>query len=210
MKTVIYPKEIKLISKQIMPNKIKLASTVAALFLFALPWVDIQCSSKSVATQSGLQVINGSGSVSEEMKALGAEDSSPTNPLASDKSMGYAPLVGVALILVVAAVIFSCLSVFKSDARADKISLILPVIALGLLLIQLVIGFPAKNSILEAMSKETSESQYGDDEFANSMASAMMMNINVKTTPVFYLELFALGIPSLLLVNGLIDKRKKG
>ena len=192
-----------------MPDKIKLGSTFAALFLFALPWVDIQCSSKSMVTQSGLQIIYGSGSVSEEMKALGAEDSSPTKSFASDETMGYAPLVGVALILVIAAVIFSCLSVFKSDARADKISLILPTIALGLLLIQLIIGFPAKNSILEAMSKGTSDSQSSSDEFANSMASAMIMNIKVKTTPFFYLELFALGIPTLLLVNGFIDKRKK-
>jgi len=192
-----------------MLNKLKLGSTVAALFLFALPWVDIQCSQKSIATQSGLQVIYGGGSASEGMKALGG-DSSASKSSESDESMGAAPLVGVALVVVIAAVVFSCLAVFKGDARADKISSILPAIALGLLLLQLSIGFPAKNSIVEAMSEGSSETQSGDDKFANSMASAMMMNINVKATPAFYFELFALGIPTLLLANGLIDKRKKG
>ena len=41
------------------------------------------------------------------------------------------------------------------------------------------------------------------------MATAMMMNIRVKTAPAFYLELLALGIPTLLLANSLIDKYKK-
>ena len=192
-----------------MLDKLKLGSTFAALFLFALPWVDIQCSQKSMATQSGLQVIYGGGSASEEMKALGG-DSSSNKSSKSDESMGYAPLVGIALIAVIAAVVFSCLAVFKGDTRAAKISSVLSAIALGLLLLQLSIGFPAKNSILEAMSKGSSNAQASEDEFANSMASAMMMNINIKTTPAFYLELFALGIPTLLLANGLIDKHKKG
>lgn len=194
-------------------KKIKLGSALAALIIFAFPWVDIQCSEKSMATQSGFQVIYGGGSASEEMEAMGA-DSGSKESSSSDESMGFAPLVALALIAVIGAVAFSFIAVFRGSERADKLASVLPAAALLLLVIQLMVGFPAKKQVIEAMSEGSSEAQAGDDEFGaamgESMAAAMMMNIRVKTTPAFYLELLALGIPTLLLANGLIDKYKKG
>jgi hypothetical protein len=195
-------------------KKIRFSSSLAALFLFALPWLDIQCSEKSMATQSGFQVIYGGGSASEEMKALG-DDTKTKSASKSPDSMGISPLVGLALIAVVAAVVFSYLALFRGSEAAEKYSTFLPATALGLILLQLMIGFPAKKKIIESMSEGTSKSQKSqspDDPFSGlgkSMATAMMMNIRVKTAPAFYLELLALGIPALLLVNSLIDKHKK-
>lgn len=189
-------------------KKIKLGSALAALVIFAFPWVDIQCSEKSMATQSGFQVISGGGSVSEEMKAMGG-DSSSSESLNSDESMGFAPLVALALTAVIGAVVFSFIAVFRGDGRADMLSSVLPAAALLLLLMQLMMGFPAKKQMIDSLSESSSEAQVGDDEFG-AMTAAMVMNIRVKTTPAFYLELIALGIPTLLLANGLIDKYKKG
>ena len=195
-------------------KKIRFSSSLAALFLFALPWLDIQCSEKSMATQSGFQVIYGGGSASDEMKALG-DDTKTESASKSPDSMGFSPLIALAFVAVVAAVWFSYLALFQGSEAAVRLSSILPAVALGLISLQIMIGFPAKKKIIESMSKGASESQKSqsiDDPFSGlgeSMASAMMMNIRVKTAPALYLELLALGIPTLLLVNSLIDKHKK-
>lgn len=167
-----------------------------------------------MATQTGLQVIYGGGSASDEMKNLG-DDTQTKSDSKSPDSMGYSPLIGLAFISVVSAAVFSYLALFRGSEGAVQYSSILPAVALGLILIQLMIGFPAKKKITESMTQgaaESRKSQSEDDEFSGlgeSMATAMMMNIRIKTTPAFYLELLALGIPTLLLVNGLIDKHKK-
>lgn len=38
----------------------------------------------------------------------------------------------------------------------------------------------------------------------------MMMNFQVRHLPALYIELIMLGLPTLVLANGLIDKLKKG
>ena len=197
--------------KRTMFKKIKLGSAVTALVLFAFPWIDIQCSGKSVWTQSGFQVIYGGFSPSGENRAF-EEKRSSEQSFDSEISMGFAPLIGFALLAVIGAVIYSSIALFRGGARAELLSSVLPMIALGLLLFQLMIGFPVKNKISEAMSESSSEIQSEDDEFdalAKSMDETIMMLIRVQTTSAFYLEVLALGIPTLLLVNGLIDKYKK-
>lgn len=47
------------------------------------------------------------------------------------------------------------------------------------------------------------------DEFGNGMATAMMMNIQVRYLPSLYITLIVLGFPTLVLVNGLLDKLRK-
>lgn len=197
-------------------KKIKLGSTLAALIIFAFPWVEMQCSGRVMVTQSGFQVIHGDGSVSEEMEAMEGDPSS-TESGSGEKSLGSAPLVALALIAVIGAVVFAFIALFRGSERADMLSSVLPAAALLLLVIQLMVGFPAKKNLMKNMSEGTSEEQGGGNEFGTAMdesmaatTAAMMMNIRVKATPAFYLELLALGIPTLLLVNGFIDKHKKG
>lgn len=195
-------------------KKIRFGTSIAALLFFALPWLDIQCSEKSMATQTGFQMIYGGGSASDEMKALG-DDTKTENQSKAPDSMSFSPLIGLALISVVAAVVFSYLALFRSSDVANRYSSILPAAALALILLQLMVGFPAKNKILEGMSEgvaKSKTSQSTADPFSGmgeSMAAAMMMNIRVRTTPAFYLELLALAIPTLMLANSLIDKLKK-
>ena len=187
-----------------MIKKIKLGSSLAALVLFFLPWVDIQCSEKSLATQTGLQVITGDGTPNEEMS------NSPGQSSDSDESMGYAPLVGLAFLAVTGAAIFSFLALFKGGKSAETLSSVLPAIALLLLLFQLTLDFPVENEMAKSMSEKTEEAKDGElGALGESVAKGVMMNIKVKTTLAFYLELLALGIPTLLLLNGFIDKHKK-
>lgn len=193
-------------------KKIRVGTSLAALFLFALPWIDIQCSEKSMVTQTGFQVIYGGASIADEMESMAGNDPSAEADFSSEDSMGFAPLVALALVAVLAASAFSVIALLRGGDKAECYSSILPAVALVALLLQMMIGFPAKKKILEAMSEETTQTESADDPFAGlgkSMAAAMMMSIRVKTTPAFYFELLALGIPTLILVNGLIDKQRK-
>lgn len=192
-------------------KKIRLGTSLAALLLFFLPWIDIQCSEKSMVTQSGLQVIYGGGSPSEEMMASLGVPNSNTKSISkneSQDSMGFAPLIGLALVDIIAASVFGFIALTGENKRANSVASILPVVALGAILLQLMIGFPAKKKVLESMAESASKTQTSGEPFeelGKSMASAMMMNIRVKPTTGFYLELIALGIPSLIFANGLID-----
>jgi len=188
-----------------MIKKLKLGSTLAALCIFLFPWIDIQCSQKSMATQTGFQVIYGGGSVSDELEAMGG-NSKESN---SKESMGFAPLVGLAFICVVGACVAAFHSLVKDNSKSDMLSMLLPSIALGLLLIQLMIGFPVKTEMMKSMATEDSQSETSVDDLSASMAQAMMMSISVKTTTAFYVELFLLGFPALILLNEFVDKQKK-
>jgi len=193
-------------------KKIRIGTTLAALILFALPWIDVQCSDKTMMTQTGFQVIYGGGSITEEMESMTFGEPGADKNSSPDDSMGVAPLVAIALLCVIAAVAFSFIAMFRNNSRAEQLSSILPAVALAFLLLQMMIGFPAKKKILEGMSEKPPQSESTDDPFAalgQSMAMGMMMNIRVKTTTAFYLELLALGIPTLLLLNGYIDIRRK-
>ena len=208
-------------------KKVKLGSSLAALIIFAFPWVDIKCTGISVATQSGLQVVGGGATASKGMEAMGS-DSSIKKAQSANESLGFAPLVALALIAVIGSVIFGFITVFQGSERSDSLSSGLAALALLLLLIQLMVGFPAKEGMIEAAAKENSEVQAGEDdpggemdefgaemdqlgaEMAESMAAAMAANIQVKAATGFYLELLALGIPTFLLVSSLMDKHRKG
>ena len=197
-------------------KKLKLGSSLAALILFAFPWLDIQCSEKSVMTQSGLQIVYGGGSASEEMRSSKRDPEAGASTDSGDP-VGNAPLVGLALLAVAGAVLFSLVALFQGGKFAGSISSILPAVALSLLLGQLMVGFPVKNKIANAMSEAGSQSAATVDDpmaslgasMGSAMGAAMMMNFKVRITPAFYLELLALGIPTLLLANGFIDKHKK-
>lgn len=167
-------------------------------------------------TQTGIETIYGGGTASEEMKS--SKKNSEADPSKDSKdSVGNAPLVGLALVSVAAAVIFSLAALFQGGKFAESASSILPAVALALLLVQLIVGFPVKNEFAKATSEAGSQTTANEnDPMANlgasmgsAMGSAMMMSFKVKTTPAFHLELFAPGIPTLLLLNGFIDKHKK-
>ncbi|MEN8866938.1 MAG: hypothetical protein ABF380_02915, partial [Akkermansiaceae bacterium] len=73
--------------------KLNFVSFAAALGFFFLPWLDFQCSEKSMITQSGIQTVSGGGSLGAEMKSM---DGSETNDENQD-GLGAALFVVVAL-----------------------------------------------------------------------------------------------------------------
>lgn len=193
-------------------KKIRIGTSLAALIIFVFPWIDVQCSEKSMMTQTGFQVIYGGASATEEMESMSFGEPGAAKKSTSEDSMGIALLVAVALLCIIGALVFSFIAFFRNSGRSEWYSSVLPAVALALLLLQIMIGFPAKKKINKEMSPKPSQSASADDPFAalgESMAMAMMVNIRVKMTAAFYLELLALGIPTLLLLNGYIDIRRK-
>ena len=195
-----------------MIQKLNIGTTLAALVLFFLPWTDIRCSDKSLATQTGIQTIYGGGSPSADMEAFEKEQSEKSAGEKMGESMGYAPLVAIALLAVIGAVVAAFISL-RSDNEAHKTMVgIFCAVALALLAAQMMIGFPAKKKLGESMAGASKEQSHGDDPMAGvgeGMAAAMMMNFQVRHLPALYIEVIMLGLPTLVLANGLIDKLKK-
>jgi hypothetical protein len=195
-----------------MIQKLHLGTTLAALVLFCLPWIDIQCSNKSLATQTGIQTIYGGGSPAPEMEAFAKEQGKDkTRGKQGDDSMGYSPLVALALLAVIGAVAASFMAIRSDDGPRGNTAGILCAVALALLAVQMMVGFPAKKSIGKSMAesseKENRGRPTGEPDFG--LATAMMMDIQVRYLPALYIELIMLGLPALILANGLIDKLKK-
>lgn len=192
-----------------MINKLNLGSSLAALILFVFPWLDIQCSERSLVTQSGVEVIYGGGSPSEELEQKGGKVKTKRN--GSEDSIRFAPLVGFALLLVLVAALITLKDTIGGKSLGDTLALVLQALALGVLLVQLLVGFPIEryfSSEREKYSEETQAMADGGAKFTRSVAAGMM-NVRVERTTALYLELVVLGIPTLILLNGLIDKRRK-
>ena len=190
-------------------QKINLVTALAALVLFFLPWIDIQCSGTSMATQSGVQIIYGGGSPSQEMKDMGEKDQDGGS---DSESMGYAPLVGLAFLAVIGAVVAAFAAIRSAEPGSGNLPGVLCAVALGLIALQMSLGFPVKKKLGEELSAQgQAEHRAGDPlaEVGESMAQAMMMQIQVRHLPSLYFMLVALGLPTLILANGLIDRMRK-
>jgi hypothetical protein len=195
-----------------MIQKLNIATTLAALVLFFLPWIDIQCSQKSFATQTGIQTIYGGGSPSDEMKAFAEENGQmKSGDGKKDVSMGYSPLVALALLAVIGAVVVSFKALRSSGGPQTNLVGILCATALVMISAQMMIGFPVKKNLGKSMAEASKKENTGDPmgDLGTGMATAMMMNIQVRHLPALYIELIMLGLPTLVLANGLIDKIKK-
>ena len=186
-------------------RKINIVSILIGLCLFGLPWVDIQCSGKSIATQTGFQAMVGSGtpvtdssSRSDVSLNQGAKD--------SDENLGLALLVFVAFIFCLLALGYGLFGLLRNSRKTSDGSSILAALALVLLVTQAAIGFPAEAAINESSQKK--EASSSDDGFGESLAAAMIESFDVQLTAGFYFELVCLGIPTLLLLNSFVDRYK--
>jgi len=195
-----------------MIQKLHLGTTLAALVLFCLPWIDIQCSNKSLATQTGIQTIYGGGTPAPELETFAKEQGKDkTRGKPGDDSVGYSPLVALALLAVIGAVAASFMAIRSDDGQRGNTAGILCAVALALLVVQMMVGFPAKKNIGKSMAESSERGNRGhptgEPDFG--LATAMMMDIQVRYLPALYIELIMLGLPALILANGLIDKLKK-
>jgi hypothetical protein len=193
-------------------QKINLVTSLAALILFFLPWIDIQCSGKSMATQTGIQTIYGGGSPAQDMEAFEKEGRDRRSGGSSDDSMGIAPLVALAFLTVAGAVVTAFLAIRYAGESRNNLTGILCAVALGMLALQMMIGFPVKKNLGEQLALQGKTEQQADEpfkEFGDSMAQAVMMQIQIRHLPALYIELILLGLPTLILANGWIDRLKK-
>jgi hypothetical protein len=193
-------------------QKINLVTSLAALILFFLPWIDIQCSGKSMATQTGIQTIYGGASPAQDMEAFEKAGRGRRNGGSSDDSMGFAPLVALAFLTVAGAVVSGFLAIRFAGEAYHNFTGIFCAVALGLLALQMMIGFPVKKNLGEQVAAQSKTEQREDEPFegfGEGMAQAMMMQIQIRHLPALYIELILLGIPALVLANGFIDRLRK-
>ena len=197
--------------------KLNIVSTLAALVLFLFPWLDIQCSAKSFATQSGIQTVYGGASPAKDLKEFSDSRSSSSGggiKIDIDKerqkeSMDPSYLAGIALLAVIGAVVLAFRN-FISGRKPEAVG-ILCAVALIALVVQMMAEFPVRSGLAEAMAQDTGSTRSNDsfEQVGNEMAKVFLLQIQVRYLPAFYLELLALGIPTLVFVNSLLDKLKK-
>ena len=195
-----------------MIQKINIGTTLAALALFFLPWTDIRCSDKSLFTQTGVQTIYGGGSPSADSKPPVGEEQSrkKVDGRKDNDSMGVSPLVAIAMTVVLGAVVLAFVALRSPCIQRNDVVGMLCAAALVMLTIQILIGFPVKRKLGESVSKGSVEQSHGEDPFADAdLASEMIKNFQVHYLPALYFELLMLGIPTLILANGLIDRMRK-
>lgn len=193
-----------------MIRKLHIGSTLAALFLFFLPWIDLRCSGQSVATQTGMQTIYGGHTQAPGESPLSVTLEERRKGSEPGEEMGHAPLVALALIVVVAAAMAS----FVLGQRSQVVGM-LCAIALALIALQMMIGFPVKKRLAEQMAQTMTfpgrlmGPDHQMDETERKMTEDMMETLEIRHLPALYFELILLGVPTLLLASGWIEKMKK-
>lgn len=180
---------------------IKLSSALGALALFFLPWIDIQCSGKSVATQTGLQAIVGQATLAEERQT---ERGSLHRQ--EPESLGSARLVAGGLIVLVFAVLLLLLAVAGHHPLAEGIGSLLCALALALLITQVIEGFPVKDALVQDVSVDNASLEM---DFEASTAMAVMTSFEVKVLPAFIATCALLGIAVLLGAHQALNRLRK-
>ncbi|MEM8954429.1 MAG: hypothetical protein AAGD22_09785 [Verrucomicrobiota bacterium] len=183
-----------------MITKLNLLTTFGALILFFLPWIDIQCNQRSMITQSGFQTITGGGTLSDEFKNL-QDDQDHDKEKERPKP---ALLVAVAFLLALLAFGLAVASAFGRRNRDRSVG-ILTAIALACILAQMTLQFPAEKEINHSLKPDVAD--HDGDKFAKTLGSAFT-DIKVLYRNPLYFELALLALPTLLLLNTLIDKRR--
>ena len=185
--------------------KLNLVSALAALVFFFLPWISIECSGERMATQTGVQLITGSATPTREAEARGAKMERRGN----DDSAGHSYLAALALIGALAALVISFSALTTGRADLARGSGVLCAASLACLLLQAALGFPVKSAMekdLETGKQPSHQEVAPLDEIGRGLAKEILARIQVHPTPWFYLELLALGIPSAVLLNSLLDR----
>jgi len=79
--------------------------------------------------------------------------------------------------------------------------------ALACLIAQAAWGFPAKHKLMKSTAeKNPNPGPGGANEMGHALAEEIAQMIYVRSLPGFYAELAALGIPTLILLNGMLDR----
>lgn len=175
-----------------MTNKINLICALAALVFFFVPWLGIEWQDEIHATQSGVQMMMGTGSsVHQPGQAAGG-------------SWGYSYLSGIALVALLASFLFSFAGLLTGKDDHATAAGFLCFTAFSLLVLQGIIGFPVKAEIMEARDKATAgwQALAGRgvlDDMLGSFKRQVAEKLECRMLPWFGFELAVLGLPVLLL-----------
>ncbi len=179
-------------------EKLNFFTLCGAIILFFLPWTTVQCSGHPVATQSGVQSIYAGASLSGELRGAANPRENPDEKANAD--LGYAVLVGLALVAAIGGAIVAALALFKGMTAAAKPGMFAAA-ALVLILIQLAVGFPINNTLTKARSEAAKTPQ--------DMNFGAVVPISADRTFWFYAELILLAIPAGIFINSKIPNRPK-
>jgi hypothetical protein len=186
--------------------KLNLVSALAALVFFFLPWVSIECRGERMVTQTGLQMLTGSGTV-EQVNQGGFKVNAEKKESLRPSYLGAAALVAILGALLMA---FASLIAGRKDL--DRGCGTLCAVALVCLLIQVSLGFPAEKAIREDLLKPPSSEgptvNIDLGEMGQMLQKEVFASIRVRPIPWFYWELAALAIPVLILGNAFLDRIK--
>lgn len=191
-----------------MTQKLNFGTALGALVIFFLPWLDFQCQGKSFVQQTGIQTITGKASLAPEFESLAESMGDGSAEDSSGKNAPKSILAALALISIVLAIITALAALRSAGGGENNVAGWLCAIALGLLITQAAMGFPAARD-LERQVREGQSQNSADDSFGNLASAAVASTIQTKHLPAFYIELALLGLPTLLLANGLLDRMRK-
>lgn len=179
-----------------MLGKLNLVTILGALALFFFPWLEVQCSGKPMFRQTGIQTIQGTGTLLGEFKEYENEQNSEGKA---------AVLPAIALFCIVGALAFAIRSFLKGGGHDIPGALCL--IAFIVLLIQAAVEFPARETEGSGFSTPPSSGPLGGIQ--ETINEATRREITSNYLPAFYLELAALALPSLVFANGVINRLRK-
>jgi hypothetical protein len=168
--------------------KINVVTLCLAILVFFVPWTVVRCNGNDFATQTGIQTIYGGFSLKGDFEALNKPDANE-----SKDEPGMAPIVAVSFLATIAALGLAIAAMVGRTNLASA-STALATIALVLILLQAVLGFPMNNAIVEANRKTPEQ-----DRALNAM-----VRVSADRTPWYYLELALLAIP---LIGSLMGSR---
>jgi hypothetical protein len=184
--------------------KLNLLSALAAVLFFFLPWTSIECNGRPMATQTGVQVMTGGATTVEQTDSLRLEVKSRKDP-----SLGRSYLAIVALLCAVSAVVTGFAAVVTGHRHFAGGPGMLCAWALACLITQAALDFPAKRELTKELAGKgsgLSKSKSGAEGLEQALSEEVAARIHVRPLPGFYAELAALGIPTLILLNGLLDR----
>ena len=182
--------------------KLNLLSALAAVLFFFLPWTSIECHGRQMATQTGVQVMTGGATEIEQTDSIRLEVKSRKDP-----SLGRSYLALVALLCAVSAVVVGFAAVVTGHRNFSGGPGMLCAWALACLIAQAALDFPAKRELTKELAgKSRGASRSGTEGLEQALSEEIGARIQVRPLPGFYAELAALGIPTLILLNGLLDR----
>ena len=184
---------------------LNLVSALAAVVLFLLPWTSIECRGERMATQTGLQLIAGSAKMAVESESARIELEEQ-----EETSLGRSYLAAGALLCAVSAAVMALAAATRGRRDLGRATGVLCTAALACLITQASLGFPARETLVRRISGGPAGEAPGSplEVLGEEISREAATRIQVHPLPWFYLELAALGIPALLLLNGLLDRMK--